>query len=130
METDIVKRLRSAEGSPSLKRVLLQTKNAEDTCLEAAAEIERLRALTTWRPIETAPKDGTRILCASIGNSDRFDMVERKIIHDQTLKVHWVSTGEWSHKYERFWDRFEPCGFSYLTHWLPISPPPGKADGE
>ena len=28
----------------------------------AADEIERLRALTTWQPIETAPKDGTWVV--------------------------------------------------------------------
>lgn len=26
---------------------------------ECAAELSRLREMTTWRPIETAPKDGT-----------------------------------------------------------------------
>ena len=40
---DIVDRLRRAEGSAVLPKVMLAHKNAEQTCLDAAGEIERLR---------------------------------------------------------------------------------------
>jgi hypothetical protein len=33
-----------------------------DIALEEAAEVERLKALTEWRPFDTAPKDRTEII--------------------------------------------------------------------
>ena len=39
------------------------------TMRAAAAEIERLRSLTEWRPIETAPRDGTCVLLSWAQNA-------------------------------------------------------------
>lgn len=81
----------------------------------AIAEITRLRERTEWRPIETAPKDGTEILVAS---------------HDCVDQAIWGRT-----KYHgEGWLDFEvQCNVtSYtskpidgVTHWLPLHPPPG-----
>ena len=78
--------------------------------MEAVAEIERLRALTTWHSIATAPKDGTRVLLAVAGE---------KLICE--------CVGAWSAQHEQWrdvdyghvlWDANE------FTHWLPLPPPP------
>lgn len=57
----------------------------------------------TWQPIETAPKDGKRILLSSASGC--------------------MSVGEWS------MDGWA-CGFHLLwfgpTHWMPLPPPPNK----
>jgi len=48
--TDLSKRLRKAEGSPTLKTVLLGMFDAERTCLEAADALKRMQ----WKPMDTA----------------------------------------------------------------------------
>lgn len=52
--TDIVERLNAAVDD----RDSLSWRDI----VEAAEEIERLRAMMAWQPITTAPKDGTAIL--------------------------------------------------------------------
>ena len=67
-----------------------------------------------WQPIETAPKDGTRILVPypifDPGNltasPDRYEII---VVHWR--EVGWVSDGAWMlHE--------DP------THWMPLPPPP------
>lgn len=92
-----------------------------------AGEIDSLRyelAKQRWQPIETAPKDGTVIICAAIGHSNRFDGDTMEVIEDQTPRVWWASSGWWSDKYGRFWDGLEPSGFASLSHWMPLPEPP------
>lgn len=75
------------------------------TMRAAAAEIERLRSLTEWRPIETAPRDGTDIL----------------IFEGNAIIAAW-----WTSANPRLsgWDAGEfMC--DHPTHWLPLPPPPG-----
>ncbi len=57
--TDLIKRLRKASGSPTLKSVLLGMFDAERTCLEAANALERMQWNTD---MEAAPEDGTPYL--------------------------------------------------------------------
>ena len=73
-------------------------------------ELQRLLAATQWRPIETAPKDGTVIVahdwhrgCGIYG-------------HDETQLVSFKD-GEWFGK-----DSYE---IHYPTHWMPLPKPPG-----
>jgi hypothetical protein len=63
----------------------------------------------TWQPIETAPKDGTRVLLAN----RRYRFVDAGHYWRNANKRHprkrWVWNG---------WPRHEP------THWQPLPAPP------
>lgn len=77
---------------------------------ELYAEIERLRVLTTWQPIETAPKDGSLILGVSANPEGCIDIVG------------WDSkAGGWSTGY---FDREEYYILRDPTHWMPLPKPP------
>lgn len=72
---------------------------------------------TDWRPIETAPRDDTRILLyatlrgASLGG------------HDQKKDYgKWVVIGAWSTCYETWVDGSQ-CT-PEPTHWMPLPAPP------
>ena len=81
---------------------------------------EQLQMTMGFQPIQTAPRDGTQIICASIGNSDRYDFKQEKMVEDPTLRVRWACTGSWSDEWGRFWDGLEPSGFANLTHWMTL----------
>ena len=74
-----------------------------------------------WLDISTAPKDGTWILCAAI---------HPRSSSDPSLTYWWVATGQWSDRWNKFWDGVEPSGFNALTSWmpLPILPAPPQKD--
>lgn len=102
--TDIVERLRSK------LLILLDSQFVpitDEELQEAIDEIERLRSL--WRPMASAPRDGTQILGA------RFDQIKivGSIMHWSRLSEAWFSlaTG----------DYLRP------THWMPLPPAPVMA---
>jgi hypothetical protein len=65
-----------------------------------------------WQSIETAPRDGTRILMFA-GNG---------ILGTSNLSY----TGEWSEKWQCFKsDLMNDC---HPTHWMPLPPAPKKDD--
>ena len=72
------------------------------------ARIRKLESQTAWQPIETAPKDGTRILLAdsSVAADGYFDYLLNK------------GNGSWVWPYVKR----EP------THWKPMPPHPGKQE--
>ena len=59
-----------------------------------------------WRPIETAPKNGAPIL-----------------LHDRVvgLLTGWWDGTAWCHS----WDNETIANQEWITHWLPLPPPPG-----
>lgn len=76
---------------------------ATNKCRRLSEEHERLQPLAEWLPIETAPKDGTRILCAHP--------------HFGVRAMHFEQ-GEW-------W--LSGCSCSDdgpPTHWQPLPEPP------
>ena len=66
-----------------------------------------------WQPIETAPKDGTDILCYERGHP--------KIPEDNGFMAvaHW-SNGTWSE---------DVSGWVEPTHWMPLPEPPTGEEG-
>ena len=61
--------------------------------------------MSEWKPIETAPKDGTRIMLWPIGNCRNGLRMETG---------HWCLNGHWK------------CGerSPRATHWMPLPEPP------
>ena len=84
------------------------------------AEVKRLRAVPLvpqgWQPIETAPKDGTRVLLCW------FDDIIAPIIHvgwNLGGGRRWQDTHHWLHN-----------DGSWPTHWMPLHDPPVALDQE
>lgn len=80
---------------------------------EAAACI---REMVEWRPIETAPRDGTLILCL---------YPER---HGQgRVSLRYWAFGDWpsSGRTEGWSDQHRQLRKTDPTHWLPLPPAPG-----
>ena len=71
--------------------------------------------MTDWRPIETAPRDGTHLLL--------FDDRDRMLI-EADIAIGWWQDGEW-----RDWGDIGCSGlFPYEpTHWMPLQEPPRRA---
>lgn len=113
------------DGRPE-KGTLLCLSNAEARALAAL-----LRGVV-WQPIETAPKDGTRILLASSAVSEAGKPAE------------WtISVGQWVPEFEiasypddgllyrGAWSDFTVASWGYQeftelspTHWMPLPAPP------
>lgn len=73
--------------------------------------------MSEWQPIETAPKDGTKILVAcAYGGVEISEWCELERFH-------------WEHVDGNLWRKVEeePSCFwnsNHPTHWMPLPPPP------
>lgn len=115
MADDLVKRLRAVEGQD-----WEHTLTYNGLRLEAAATIDELRARILeleaerqWRPMETAPKDGSRILLAKIVGHP-----------SHPTALWWAVAGHWSEKWSNWNDDVEPCGLASPNYWQPLPPAP------
>lgn len=80
-------------------------------------ELQCLKAATTWRPIETAPKDGTAVLLF-LEYTECDDGAGRKSTH--------IDRCYWSDA-EKGWDGYATSirnGYTTPTHWMPLPKPP------
>ena len=77
-----------------------------------------LKNVNQWRNIESAPKDGTKILLASIGLNEV----------GEDLGIWWATSGFWSAKWLNWNDGVEPCGLHKPTHWIHLPQPPRKEE--
>ncbi len=69
-----------------------------------------------WQPIETAPKDGTRIVLAKFNATPGF------------TELWWLTLGHWSEKWGNWNDGIEPCGLAGPNFWVSLDtlPEPPK----
>lgn len=99
-ENDLLRDMRSV----ALCEMEWQIKRAQ----AAEAERDALRARVEWQPMETAPRDGTRVVLYGAGytNNEAF-------------------LGEWWDDGWHAW--YECCGYAPLaspTHWMALPEPP------
>jgi hypothetical protein len=80
----------------------------EDVAPALAAEVRRLLALVEWRPIETAPRDGSKFLAWNGTEVALAFYVNGRYLATQGETDRGARTGE-------------------ITHWRPIGPGPGEA---
>ena len=75
--------------------------------------------MTEWQPIETAPKDGTRILLAHHQNK-----------YENLPPLIWVIDGQWGANwrtgddYQPHWHHDRKLRLVSPTHWMPLPEPP------
>lgn len=113
MTDDISERLRRAFDADSVAEKNLAIRAAFDF-------IAAMQPAPQWQGIESAPRDGTRMILAKfVGHP----------AHETALW--WAVAGHWSDKWQNWNDGVEPCGLAGPTHWMPIpTPPAGGSDAE
>lgn len=85
--------------------------------------------LGEWKPIETAPKDGTKIILAKYGYVKGGSFAEWPKEGDpQIWTLWWVVQGFWSEKWNNWNDGIEPAGLAGPTHWRPRFVPPAPTE--
>jgi hypothetical protein len=67
-----------------------------------------------WQPIETAPKDGTRVMLTCAGYVGRTGPFSPPDCANDAVHL------------ARFLDYWEPFIPNDWTHWLPLPPPPNQ----
>ena len=87
--------------------ISMDMKKTSDLLSEAAAEIVRLRELTTWRKIDTAYTDGTELLVTGFN----YGMSE---------SGRWMAVAKFNGE---SWHT-EEAPLYPPTNWLPLPPPP------
>jgi len=71
-----------------------------------------LAHVPSWMGIDSAPKDGSRILLAKFsGHPERESC------------LCWCVAGEWSLKWNNWNDGVEPAGLAEPTHWMRVPKP-------
>ena len=104
-------------GNPESQRLRAHDAGAQARVAEQAAEIERLRSLTTWRPIAEAPRDGTPIVGAETYRYQPYKPDGRRQMR---------SAGRWQRATEYGWHNDNPP-----AAWMPADAlPPSTVSGE
>lgn len=84
--------------------------------------------MSEWQPIETAPRDGVRILLAKFGTTTDTtgleagsrEWQERFFDKDAPKRydLWWAVSGFWSCRFQNWNDGVEPAGLADPSHWM------------
>ena len=111
-EDALAERHRNYYGYPAVGKFALYEDAVRDA-KDASAEFNKMRkAMTEWRPIETAPKDGTWFYACRAGQP-----------HTGTKVAFSHNCGG---NPETWWDGSMFYRLSTFTHWMPLPPPPAE----
>ncbi len=116
-DSDLVRQLR--EDAEFFWRSPYVHDRYSKTLTEAADRIEALLREREWRPIESAPRDGTRVLLAD-ANDIETGQWRKGISFPNTMTV--IPDGWEDDRYDAN-HTFEQDG-KQPTHWLPLPQPP------
>lgn len=83
-------------------------------CEQLLFEIMDETTYNPFRPIETAPNDGSWIVIARFGKNES----------GTEMRMWWISKGCWSEEWGKWWDGIEPSGLNNPTHWMPAPTAP------
>ncbi len=80
--------------------------------------------MSEWQPIETAPKDGTRILIARLGDDVGMDAIEiTEWCVSRNYRYEPVEGTDLFRRIEENYDFWNGNGHR-ATHWMPLPFPP------
>ncbi|MGX1587294.1 hypothetical protein [Brevundimonas diminuta] len=100
--------------------------NTSRDLTEAAACI---REMVEWRPIDTAPRDGTHILIAPHMDVALWDHgAERWITNIIPLNSDRTIADDWRARPVMMFEQYASNWGIEPTHWLPLPPAPGAED--
>lgn len=108
---DLMKLVESAAAVWDRRALEAELAQASAKMVEQAARIQQLEAeiaAMQWRPIETAPKDGTPLLLLWPDAAEK-------------MAVMWWD--EYVENWLGYYDGINP-GYQPPTHWMPLPPPP------
>jgi len=78
-----------------------------------------------WQPIETAPKDGTRIFVWADGYE--WPEVVEWLPYDARIAEDAGEAGFWTYAETLLADATDSCGSEYWSHWMPLLPAPSAS---
>jgi hypothetical protein len=90
--------------------------------VRAAIAAYHAAAPSAWQPIETAPRDGERIVLAKYDWAHGLSAFGPSDV--QIYGLWWMTVGYWSDKWLNWNDGIEPSGLASPTHWMPLPEPP------
>lgn len=85
------------------------------------AHIAELEAERGWQPIETAPKDGARVLLAKFGWAEDMEGNNEYRLFFSVSGSWWTERDYWTDGLEKL---IPP------THWMPLPAPPQDTEGD
>lgn len=91
------------------------------------ADFGEVEQVSEWKPIETAPKDGTDILLSNgeVVAEGHWLVIEGGIFEHRDMDGRWIGQDE-RDDYED-WIDWAGGMLPSPTHWMPLPPPPKEA---
>lgn len=92
-----------------------------------SAELEELKAQQAWQPIETAPRDGSRIILHSyLGVGEGYFVTRGEMLVEHYAEADQIG-GEYF--WPKGWYGSDDEEFKYPTKWQPLPQPPKTEEG-
>lgn len=82
--------------------------------------------MSEWQPIETAPRDGTEILAVYVCDFNGTIGADYSIVRWEQST--WRAQADGQRAIEAQGDTYTDYIEPFVTHWMPLPPPPTKGE--